>query len=395
MIQYFLRRKGTDVSGPFTSAQLRNLARNGEIASTDAISADNGETWIPAPKVRGIREFLAENPLRASAAPIDPPSEFAQASIDLADHEPQTYGVAEPVTPPLPHASTSHPSTSRAPATPARGASRWSAPAATPTLGLADRILRGAFRFARSISVLIILLCAIALIVSGIGALYAIAPNKNPYEQFPEPPVEAEISPVDPLDVPFPTAKAFIAVCSVPDRPETTTPKAPTRNTRITASEPTDPCDSFSDAIAIVLSNLQLNESTGNDICNLTRDLPRKYQQRFLGGFTEFAQSYAAARPTDEDCDGVDAARYYIQQFKLKVTALEEEQAAEQLARTERMNDLIAERLMRIAEAELDIEQRKAILYPSVMLAGSAVAALLIFLVLPLLIQIERNTRSA
>ncbi len=77
--------------------------------------------------------------------------------------------------------------------------------------------------------------------------------------------------------------------------------------------------------------------------------------------------------PREAECTGADAANWYIGTFQNR----------------------LAERQ---AQALLDQQaaaQRRQLLIPALSGIGTAIGALLMFLILPLLIQIERNTRTA
>ncbi len=292
----------------------------------------------------------------------DSPSAWAHDPFPPTQEPP--YSVAEP-----------------APSTSSR-TSRSSAPIAAPGLGFVDGVLRTAFRFARSISVLIILVCALVLLGSGIGALYAIAPQQSPDLVFPEPIPESEVDPVDPESVPFPSARAYIAICTAP---------SPTTRVERVVAEP-DPCAPFGDFISIVIKELQLSENARQPLCKATLDFEAKYRDPFSRGFVEFSRDFARSRPSDVDCNGVDAANFFIREFKLDVEQLEKDQRTRSQERLERMSAAMEARNDQVELAQIALARRQALFFPSILAAGASIAALLIFLVLPLLIQIERNT---
>ncbi len=379
MSTYYLRRNGTDISGPYSSAQLRNLAMNDGMTRWDSISEDAGSKWVPVMKVRGLREIFT-----ASARPIPPnaPTEttgLTQVTVDLPPDE------AHSVFAPLPFSSTPPPP-------PLEDAPRSRSP--SPPVGLVDRVLRTAFRFARSISVLVILVCGLVLVGSGIGALYAIAPYQDPDQTFPVPTPEAEIAPADPYDVKLPSADAFIALCSAPKRPTPAPSRSPSKPQLGENEDEPDLCAQYWDSISIVMRELQLSEESRQPLCNTTLKFAPRFREPFTRAFADFAQEFVRNRPTEVECNPVDAANYFIQEFKLKVDGLEREQAEQERDRLARMEAAIEERNARIAAAQLDLAKRQGLLFPSILAAGASIAALLIFLVLPLLIQIERNTRD-
>ncbi len=113
MPKFEIRRSDGRVQGPFSGTEIRAMAESGRIAPTDELRSQGSEKWVPASKVRGVREHLAPEPLDYSGlnpenAPAnDDPWEPAPAE-SAADADPsqaRASGTTEAEAPPSPSAS--------------------------------------------------------------------------------------------------------------------------------------------------------------------------------------------------------------------------------------------------------------------------------------------------
>jgi hypothetical protein len=105
MPKFEIRRSGGRVQGPFSGTEIRAMAESGRIAPTDELRSQGSEKWIPASKVRGVREHLPPGSLDFSGfdvggAPSPDPQPFG--APDWVDPEPPPAAASEPAEEPLP-----------------------------------------------------------------------------------------------------------------------------------------------------------------------------------------------------------------------------------------------------------------------------------------------------
>lgn len=132
-----------------------------------------------------------------------------------------------------------------------------------------------------------------------------------------------------------------------------------------------DPCEAHRARVVSVVKKLKLDEQAVYVICQKVVALPEGCREPFVSGFVDFSSSFAAAAPTNESCTAADAANWYIKTFESGVLKAQFE----------------------ANQRELAAAKRRELLQPALSTVGFAFVGLLSFLLLPLLIQIERNTR--
>ncbi|MBM3752295.1 MAG: DUF4339 domain-containing protein [Acidimicrobiia bacterium] len=217
------------------------------------------------------------------------------------------------------------------------------------SIGLIDRILRLAFAIGRGASVLILLFSLVVMGGAGVLVAYALMPAVH----VPPAPPQAG------------TMREFIEECARPPAQQ-----QPDRGQRPRATA-LDPCGPYRARIKAAIRDLQVTDDAERVTCNLISELEGDDPSRLVDGLVAIASAHAARKPQEPDCSGADAYNWYVQDFMGKVAQRQAERAAQLAA---------------------DAERRS---WASIALgaAGSALVLLLSFLALPLLIQIERNTR--
>lgn len=106
MANYRMQRLDGTVEGPFSSADLKDLASRGRISPADRVALDGSDRWVPATRVNGIREILEARALAPDPPEPEPatiplerreipplPSRSAPPSSYGADPDPPQYGV--------------------------------------------------------------------------------------------------------------------------------------------------------------------------------------------------------------------------------------------------------------------------------------------------------------
>jgi hypothetical protein len=331
MSQYLVRSAGGSPRGPFATSEIRELARSGGLRPDDEVSKVGENRWVDARRVRGL--FPAE----AAEDPGPPPArEEPPAFADRAAPE-----AAIPAPRPIPSVSR----TMRTP--PGR-------------LGAVDRFLRFAFGFGRAISAIVLLLAG--LVVAGGIAVIA-------WSFVPE---EAGRGPerIDP-----PVITTFITECTEQANAEAAARQESGQEGRAFGSFATreDPCGPYRSDIDAALRRLSLPEAEGRTVvCAIVLDLPLAERRPWLEGLNAFAAEFPEYRKKGYRCEGREALAWYVDAYDAGLRA----RAARE-------------------QAALQRAERRAVLRQTAIAGiGSAIGAILAFLILPLLIQIERNTRA-
>lgn len=328
MANFLIKHSDGRIEGPITVPQLRAGIRAGKITESTLIQQEGRRSWHAAGTVPGLASLFAE----AAAA---------RASESVAQEE----ALPEPEEPPV-RAGAAAAAPSRAPS---------AVTAAVPARpGLGDRILRGAFQFARSISVLVIIA---SLLVAAGGSALAV------YALLPSPPTLAGS-----LDKP--TLAEFVEECSRPSASQQA-PRQPRPRGR--DLETVDDCGPYRARAEAIVARLKVTEAAVDVLCSRIAAVPAKHRDAFIGGLEALSVAFESNPPKGEDCTGADAANWYMREFFARIELEQAEEAA----------------------AEAAAAARRSMLMPALAAIGSAIAALLMFLILPLLIQIERNTRAA
>ncbi|MFZ9915366.1 MAG: hypothetical protein ACO3IB_08555, partial [Phycisphaerales bacterium] len=87
MSRYFIRRTDGTIEGPFSSTDLRVLAKCGEIRDVDLVRRDGERLWVRANKVGGLRDVIAQAALELPDRPESTRGAFhAAPRRDTADH---------------------------------------------------------------------------------------------------------------------------------------------------------------------------------------------------------------------------------------------------------------------------------------------------------------------
>ncbi|HJN79990.1 MAG: hypothetical protein QF781_01155 [Phycisphaerales bacterium] len=246
--------------------------------------------------------------------------------------------------------------------------------AATPA-SLADRVLLAAFGFFRGISVLLV--CVAALAIAG-GVVWLVL-SLPTHELPPEPGEVAEI----------PNAAGFIVHCKQLEKDAKKQADKSASGLRGQPQQPSSPiqqfqwpCSQVADEVRQVITGMDLDLDAGREfLCEWYGDLPETDRKQSWAGLVAFAAEYQSQRKklsekTKEWCDSGAAVMWYIE--------------------WDERNRLSALRI-EIARHSLNKERaalRKWSIDTAGMVIASAIVLLMAFIALPLLIQIERNTRA-
>lgn len=108
MANYRIQRLDGTLEGPFSSADLKNLASSGRISPADRVAVDGSDRWVPAARVNGIREILEARAVApdgpepeppTATIPLEPraippiPSRSAPSTTYASDPDPPQYGM--------------------------------------------------------------------------------------------------------------------------------------------------------------------------------------------------------------------------------------------------------------------------------------------------------------
>ena len=381
MSKYLIRRPNGSTEGPYTAAELRTLAYEGQLTDADQISPLGETRWVSARKVGGIREIL-----EALAPPPPPPGPAAgdgmraddlgdaganagqsrvSAFVDDFDAPAAGPSGAAPssVSPDAPTAPPFAPATASASAFGAAPQARRPAAAvAGEGTGISDRILRGAFRFARGISVLVILGCSLALL----GSLALVG-----YNFVPSVPLGFSSG------VEAPELAAFVEECRpIEIETEPQSGRNQSGEPRRQVQQRNDECAPYREDFEFAVRKLALSAEAEEILCQTVLRFSEEYREPFTTGLRVLATQYEKDKPEGNSCSPADAVNWYIREFQSRV-------AADRAAKAEAELAAIAESARRQQQVVLGLS-----------IAGGAVLVLLAFLFLPLLIQIERNTRQ-
>lgn len=358
--RWFIERSG-EREGPLTGAQLRGLAKSGYIGPESLVWREGLPEWIKASRVPGL--FSGDS---GGGAPVE-------SEGSGSDHGGEGRPGAGP--------KGMRPELRRLPieggsAVAAGGDGR--ADRRPAVRSIADRILFGGFAIGRWISIIVVL-----------GAMLVIAAGSLSYS--------ASLVPVPAAELPSaesPRASIFASECLERRERERREAEAAAARRSPPRTGPTQPiftqrsgmlgpnqCDPYRVQIRDIFAYLRMDNSSGEleaRLCEIALDLAEDDRPWFLDGFLEFAKAWSRSpEASASGCDGGDAADWFV---------------AEARSALRNRDDIHRQRLAERDEAE---SQRLARRQTAVQLLGGGVASLLVFLILPLLIQIERNTRLA
>lgn len=328
MSRYIIQTGDGREIGPLGGREIRARIAAGELKETDLLRPAEGGRWRPLSSVPGLAEEIR------SVRETPPPEREAPAVMP-----------APPAIEPPP----------RAP--------RRDDPDRLD-LGPADRVLRLGFAIGRGVSVIVIVLAILTMA----GA--AVVVTLNEFTTIPPMP--------PPRAITMPQVQGFVTLCNVPVSGPATAGARPQagRTTGAGASIRADPCAAWRVRVQHICTALSLRPADEDDLCSVVGGLAEADRDAFLEAFTRFADAFAALTPRPAGCTGIDAARWFIDDYLSQILARDQELAA---ATADREARRLARELRRMQAASA---------------AGFALAALVSFLVLPLLIQIERNTRA-
>lgn len=330
MSRYIIQTGDGREIGPLGGREIRARIAAGELKETDLLRPAEGGRWRPLSSVPGLAEELR------TVRDTPPPDRSAPAA---------------PAAPPAPAGG-------QAPLAPRRD---------DPDrldLGLADRVLRVGFAIGRGVSVIVIVLAVLTMA----GAAVAVAMN--------------ELTTIPPMPPPraitMPQVQGFVTLCNVPPVGPAAGGARPQAGRAAGAggSIRSDPCVAWRSRVQHICKALNLRPTEEDDLCSVVSGLSDADRDDFLAAFTRFADAFAALTPRPDGCTGIDAARWFIDDYLSQIRARDQELAE---AAADREARRLARELRRTQAASA---------------AGFALAALVSFLVLPLLIQIERNTRA-
>ena len=323
MANYLIRNPGGMVQGPFSVSEIQQLIKTGRVTVTTEIQQEGGQTWRRAAEIKGIAAALGV-PLQIRQNPTELPPTTSDPRVNAPPpgqytHTPMGVTVA-------PHA------------------------------GFSDRILRSAFQFARSISVLVIAGSIVTIAGSLLLGGYALMPSPA--------------SLVGGVDTP--EFGEFLTSCK-PESPAQGQPKQQKQASRSVIGE-SDSCSIYRQGFTSSARNLKIEEDRAvTAFCNIATRLPEEWRGQFSNGLIQLSEAYVSSPPREADCTGLDAANWYIGTFQNRLAEMQAQAILDQQAAA----------------------QRRQLLIPALSGIGTAIGALLMFLILPLLIQIERNTRTA
>ena len=340
MAGFIIKRDDGSTMGPFDQQEVRRLIALRKIGPDTLITQEGRRSWF---RLRDVPALAREcerhgHDLAAPSAQPSPPA--SAAVVPPAPTSPGAPSLGGPdAAPPISHRSTDQ-----------HAATMAAAALAVPeSLGIIDRILRLAFAIGRGASVLILLVSLLVMGGAGVLVGYALMPSVQ----------------VSPALQPAGTMREFLAECAQP--PAQQQPQGAQRP----RTSALDPCGPYRARIKAAIRDLQVVAEAEGVTCNLLTELEGDEPDRLVDGLVAIASAYAARQPQGANCSGADAYNWYVQDFMTKVAERRAERAAQ-----------IAAEAARRSWASIALGA-----------AGSALVLLLSFLALPLLIQIERNTR--
>jgi hypothetical protein len=327
LARFLIKHADGRIEGPITVQQLRDWVRAGKVIRSTLIQVEGQLSWHAAGTVPGLAQLFAEAEAAAAQSVPDevPPAE----PNDLND----ATGSAE-----------------TSAATPAGAIAAAAVPARR---GLGDRILRGAFHFARSISVLVIIVSLLVTAAGSAVAVYALLPSPR--------------LPPEPVDKP--TLAEFVEECSRASQSERASRRLSSQEHEFA---PVDDCGPYRERSEAVAARLRLSASAVDVLCSRIEAIRPKDRDAFISGLESLAAEFEKNPPKGEGCTAASGANWYMNEFAARIAR---EQAEE-------------------ARAAAAVAARRNLLMPAMTAIGAAIASLLSFLILPLLIQIERNTRT-
>lgn len=344
MAGFLIKRDDGSIMGPFGQQEIRRLIGLRKIGPDTLITQEGRRTWF---RLRDVPALARECERQGHDLSAPSAGSGAVASGSAAVPSASAPSPTEPDASSPPGRSTAIPGAAT------DGASSSAGPAVVgipESIGIIDRILRLAFAIGRAASVLILLFSLLVMGGAGVLVGYALMPSV----QLPPAPPQAG------------TMRDFLQACAQPPAQQQAERGPRPRGSAL------DPCGPYRARIKTAIRDLQIQAEAEGVTCNLLTDLEDDEPERLVDGLVAIAAAHAARRPQGADCSGADAYNWYVQDFMMKVAERRAERAAQ-----------IAAEATRRSWASIALGA-----------AGSALVLLLSFLALPLLIQIERNTRG-
>jgi hypothetical protein len=316
--------------GPVTGPQLRAMAKQGLVTPSTLVWREGSEEWVSASTISGLFDPAATGNSPTAGDP-------RVGGARIPDRSPSSAG-------------------------------------ASNRLPLADRILRAGFAIGRWVSIVIVLLAIIAIAISGFVLSTSLVPALPPEPDQPE----------------SPQFTTFVNQCRseggssgnrlangwmVRDSSPGTSELGTQRRSRSIAS---DPCAEHRVAIRDVLAYLKVWNRDGgpeDQLCDALGEFAAEERAWLMDGFVEFAKVWSGAEGRRGGCDASEAMAWYLTAATRAISVRDAQHA-------QRMEEYL------LSEAERILRQTL-----SATVLGYSIAGLLVFLIIPLLIQIERNTR--
>lgn len=360
MARFRVRDQQGRIYGPIDAGELRPWITEGRLTEDMLLQQEGSADWYRAGDVPALAKIFAQRkaamgsaragtgaPRRAQEEPLDiqpDTSETLGANDDAASQSrPED---AEPAPPPPPNSPSSSP---------------LNAESQSQFTEFPDRVLRGAFRFARWFSVLVIFLACLVVAGGVAVAAYALVPV-----------------PHIPASRDTPTANEFVAWCNQVvknghlDELRSSYEGRLNRVSSNAVGLQSDPCAMFQDRIKTVLRLLEIKKERFEEVvCDAVGDLPSSVHDDFLTELLAFAERFKELKSPANWCSAEDAVMWFHAAFRDELKAQRD----------------------REAEALAQRAARRALFGPAMSWVGTAIATVLLILFLPLLIQIERNTR--
>jgi len=243
------------------------------------------------------------------------------------------------------------------------------------TTTTSDRILRLTFRFAKMLSVLIVFLCLLVVI----GCLIRLLTLR---------PETAEAAAAPSFQAPlFRDLKAEMAA-STQKTPKTETQQPESRATYL--GPPVSRAErierKYGERLQVLVADYQLYRDSYSAMLEWLEAVDDEHHESFVSGLERFADSvdaYMSDKSNTERLSMSRAMNWYWREFMRAIKEYTYARNSASLAELQRVAENEAARLAVAVE-------RRMLLF----VIGASLGTLLAFLVLPLLIQIERNTRS-
>lgn len=358
MARFRVRDQQGRIYGPIDAGELRPWITEGRLTEDMLLQQEGSADWYRAADVPALAKIFAQRKAAMGSAGASARKRAQEETLEIQPDTSDNLGAdddaasqsrpedAEPAPPPPPNSPSSNPLNAESQSQPPR---------------FTDRVLRGAFGFARSLSVLVIVVACLVVVGGVAVAAYALVP-------VPHIPASRDTPKID----------RFVVLCNqaVQERQldEALTPSGGRDTSRPTNTPAMrfGPCAMFQDRIKTVLRLLEIKKERFEEVvCDAVGDLPSSVRDDFLTELLAFAERFKELKAPANWCSAEDAVGWFIAAFRDELKAQRD----------------------RDAEALAQRAARRALFGLAMNWVGTAIATVLLILFLPLLIQIERNTR--